>query len=57
MKSFACGDVVPGCRARWEASSEEDILQQVSAHASAVHGFTSLPDDVVTAVRSAIVTV
>ena len=57
MKSFACGDVVPGCRARWEASSEDEILHLVGAHATAVHGFASLPDDVVHAVRSAIVTV
>ncbi|HET8879559.1 MAG TPA: DUF1059 domain-containing protein, partial [Arthrobacter sp.] len=33
MKSFACGDVVPGCEARWVCSTEDEILVQVGAHA------------------------
>ncbi|MFP5368165.1 MAG: DUF1059 domain-containing protein, partial [Actinomycetes bacterium] len=34
MKSFACGDVVPGCDARWVCSTEDEILQQVHEHAA-----------------------
>ena len=57
MKSFACGDVVPGCEARWVCSSEDEILFEVGRHAAAVHGMTEVPPSVVGAVRAAIVPV
>ena len=56
MKSFACGDVVPGCDARWVCSSEDEVLANVARHASDVHGMTQVPVELVQAVRSAIVT-
>jgi predicted small metal-binding protein len=56
MKSFACGDVVPGCDARWVCSSEDEVLANVARHASVVHGVTQIPVELVQAVRSAIVT-
>ncbi len=43
MKSFACGDIVPGCTARFTAADDEDLLRQVSAHAAADHGLAQLP--------------
>jgi len=55
MKSFACGDVVPGCEARWVCSTEDEILVQVAAHAAAVHGMSEVPGSVADAVRRAIV--
>jgi predicted small metal-binding protein len=57
MKSFACGDVVPGCEARWVCSDEQEVLREVAQHAAAAHGLTQVPDDVVAAVRGAIVDV
>lgn len=57
MKSFACGDVVPGCTARWEEASDELVLARVAEHAAAVHGLVEVPADLVAAVRSAIRTV
>ncbi|WP_111766944.1 DUF1059 domain-containing protein [Nakamurella deserti] len=57
MKSFSCGDVVPGCDVRFLCSSEDEVLHQVAVHARQDHGLTSLSDDLVTAVRSAVVTV
>jgi predicted small metal-binding protein len=56
MKSFACGDVVPGCNARWVCSSEDEVLAHVARHAGDVHGLAVVPVELVTAVRSAIVT-
>ena len=56
MKSFACGDVVPGCTASWLCSSEDEVLAGVAAHARAVHGLVDLPDALVAAVRSRILT-
>jgi predicted small metal-binding protein len=55
MKTFACGDVVPGCRARWVCPSDEDILLEVAKHAASVHGIVDVPADVVAAVRASIV--
>ena len=54
MKSFACGDVVPGCEAKWVCSSDDEILAQVGAHAAAVHGLTTVPDSLIQSVRGAI---
>lgn len=52
LKAFACGDVVPGCDARWVCSSEDEILAEVAGHAASVHGLTEVPDHLVVAVRS-----
>lgn len=57
MKSFACGDVVPGCDARWVCNSDDEVLSLVAAHAASVHGLHELPDSVITKVRSSIVPV
>jgi len=54
MKKFSCGDVVPGCSATFHGKSDDEILQQVAKHAEADHGMTSVPADVVAAVKSKI---
>ena len=55
MKSFASGDVVPGCTARFEAPSEGESLRHVAQHARDDHGLSDLPESRVGAVRSRIV--
>ena len=55
MKSFACGDVVPGCDARFVCDTEDQILAAVARHAADDHGLTSVPAELVGAVRAAIV--
>ena len=57
MKSFACGDVVPGCTRSFTATDEQGILAQVAAHAGADHGLTEVSPELVSAVRGAIVSV
>lgn len=57
MKSFACGDVVPGCDARFVCSDEDEILVQVAAHAASAHGLPEAPPSLVAHVRSNIVSV
>lgn len=54
MKRFACGDVVPGCQARWVKATEEQILEEVAAHARSEHGLTEVSEDLVAAVRARI---
>lgn len=51
MKKFACGAVVPGCDKKFEADSEDALLQQVAAHAKKEHGMDDVPDEVVAKVR------
>jgi predicted small metal-binding protein len=57
MKQFACGDVVPGCDARWVCSTDEEVLARVAQHARAEHGVTAIPDALVEQVRAHIVAV
>ncbi|MEH0108953.1 DUF1059 domain-containing protein [Tersicoccus sp. MR15.9] len=57
MKSFACGDVVPGCQARWVCNTDEEVLFQVAQHAATAHGLTEVSPELVQSVRGAIVTV
>ncbi len=54
MKSFACGDVVPGCDRTFSAPDENGILAQVRAHAGADHGLLEIPPSLVAQVRSRI---
>jgi len=55
LKSFACGDVVPGCDATFVCSSEDDVLAEVARHAARDHGLTSVPAELVEQVRARIV--
>jgi len=52
MKEFSCGAVVPGCTAKFEAATEDEILSQVAEHARVDHGMTTIPSDVLAQVRS-----
>lgn len=54
MKKFSCGDVVPGCQARFEGDDEEAILKQVAIHARDDHGMAEVPSEIVDQVRAKI---
>ncbi len=54
MKSFACGDVVPGCDARWVRSSEDELMALVAQHARDDHGLVEIPAELEAQVRAAI---
>ncbi|MGY1604044.1 DUF1059 domain-containing protein [Geodermatophilus sp. SYSU D00815] len=54
MKTFACGDVIPGCSARFSAADEAGILSQVAGHAAHDHGVTDVTPELVQAVRDRI---
>jgi len=57
MKQFSCGAVVPGCDAKLNAESEQELLEQVAEHAQSVHGMDSVPPELVAQVREKIETV
>jgi len=54
MKTFSCGDVIPGCRARFEGDDDDAILTQVAEHARRDHGMSEVGDDVVALVKQKI---
>ena len=54
MKQFSCGDVVPGCKAVFSGTTEEQILSAVAAHAQRDHGMFQIPEGLVAQVRSLI---
>ncbi len=51
MKSFACGDVVPGCAATFLGPDVDTILGLVATHAGHDHGLAEVPPELVTQVR------
>jgi predicted small metal-binding protein len=52
---LACGDVMPGCTARFETTDRNALLSQVAAHAAEAHGITQITPAVLQAVESRIV--
>lgn len=54
MKSFACGDVVPGCTETWTAADDVAILALVAEHAREAHGLAEVGPDLEAAVRDRI---
>ncbi len=54
MKQFNCGDVVPGCNARFVFDSEAKILESVARHAREDHGLTDIPPQLTEQVRAKI---
>jgi predicted small metal-binding protein len=52
---LACGDVMPGCAARFEAEDKDLLVQQVAAHAAAEHGITEVTPDIAQAVEGRII--
>jgi predicted small metal-binding protein len=52
MKSFRCGDVVPGCTASFSGSDDE-ILARVAEHAQQEHQLESVPPELIAQVRAA----
>lgn len=52
---LACGDVMPGCAARFETDTKDELMQQVVAHAAADHGITEVTPEIATAVEGKII--
>ncbi|MBV9830147.1 MAG: DUF1059 domain-containing protein [Marmoricola sp.] len=54
---LACGDVMPGCSARFENTDKNAMLRDVAAHAAQAHGITEITPEVFRAVDSKILVV
>ena len=54
MFKLACGDVMPGCPARFESTDRDQIMVQVASHAAGAHGITEVTPDIRRAVEAKI---
>ena len=54
MKEFSCGDVVPGCKASFRATTDDALLKEIARHAREDHGLGELPSELVEAVKQRI---
>lgn len=52
--TLACGDVMPGCAARFQDTDRDTLLAQVAGHAAQAHGIVDLTPDVRAAVEGKI---
>ena len=43
---LACGDVMPGCVARFESADRDELMGEVAHHAASAHGVTEITPDV-----------
>jgi predicted small metal-binding protein len=54
MKEFRCGELIPGCEAKFDGETDEQILQQVATHAREEHGMDEVPPEVVDRIRASL---
>lgn len=52
--SLACGDVIAGCSAVLEGSTEDELMVNITKHAEEGHQITEFGDDVIAMVKAAI---
>ncbi|SFR98767.1 Predicted small metal-binding protein [Granulicella pectinivorans] len=54
MKQFSCGDVVPGCTAKFTYETQEEILEAVAVHAEDAHGIKEVTPDLISLITARI---
>ncbi len=52
--SLACGDVMPGCAATFDADTKDELMALVAGHAADAHDITEITPEVAQAVEGAI---
>jgi len=52
MKTFSCGDVIPGCDGQVSAADEDGIFAWAAGHAAEVHGITEVTPELVDTIRA-----
>ncbi|WP_084264588.1 DUF1059 domain-containing protein [Sneathiella glossodoripedis] len=54
MKKIECNDLFEGCAFRASASTEDELLQKVAAHAAKEHNIQEITPEVLAKVKSCI---
>jgi predicted small metal-binding protein len=44
VKTLACGEIMPGCDARFEGQTDDEILAQAGRHVVETHGLEVTPE-------------
>ena len=44
MKTLACGEIMPGCKARFSDETEDEVLAQAGRPAAEAHGLDVTPE-------------
>lgn len=52
---LACGDVMPGCTARFESTDRGELMDQVAAHAAGAHGLTEITPQIAATIEAHVV--
>jgi predicted small metal-binding protein len=55
--TLACGDIMPGCAARFESTDRAELLTQIASHAASAHGITTITPGLLSSIDSQIVSV
>ncbi|SDS35068.1 Predicted small metal-binding protein [Friedmanniella luteola] len=53
---LACGDVMPGCSARFENTNRAHLMNDIAQHAATHHGITTITPDITAALDNHIQT-
>ncbi|MEQ8966863.1 MAG: DUF1059 domain-containing protein [Azospirillaceae bacterium] len=54
MKTIRCGDLMPGCDFEARASTDDELMQKVAAHAQDKHPDLALTPETIEAVKAKI---
>jgi len=54
VKYINCAEIMPGCSFTASATTEEELVKKVAAHAAQQHGITDLTPELAAKVRAAI---
>lgn len=52
---LACGDVMPGCPARFEAEDRDTLMAEVADHAAREHDIAEVSPEVAAAIEAQVV--
>jgi predicted small metal-binding protein len=54
VKVFRCGDVISLCEAEFQAESDDELFEQIRAHARDDHGLDDVPPEIVDRINAVI---
>jgi predicted small metal-binding protein len=54
VKVFRCGDVLSACEAEFQAESEDELFEQIRAHARDEHGLDDVAPEIVDRINAVI---
>ena len=44
MKTLACGEIMPGCEARFQGETDDEVLAEAGRHVAEDHGLDVTPE-------------